>query len=72
MTSSSRHSELDLARGSPTTPEDIAALRQARAARRLTTEQYLEALGSLQAPALEVLRARKRARGGEPFRLPQA
>jgi hypothetical protein len=49
----------------------VAALRRVRAARRLTTEQYLEALSSLQAPPLEVLRARKRARGGEPFSLTQ-
>jgi hypothetical protein len=69
MTSSSRHSELNLAQGIPTTPEDVAALRNVRAARRLTTEQYLTALASLQAPPLEVLRARKRARGGEPLRL---
>jgi hypothetical protein len=69
MTSSSRHSELNLAQGIPTTPEDVAALRNVRAARRLTTEQYLTALASLQAPPLEVLRARKRAHGGEPLRL---
>jgi hypothetical protein len=49
----------------------VAALRHVRAARQLTTEQYLEALASLRSPALEVLRARKRARGGEPFRLTQ-
>jgi hypothetical protein len=72
MTSSSRHSELNLAQGVPTTPEDVAALRNVRAARRLSTEQYLRALVSLQAPPVEVLRARKRARGGEPFRLPQS
>jgi len=70
MTSSSSRSELNLSRGVPTTAEDVAALRRVRAARRLTTEQYLRSLTSLQAPALEVLRSRKRARGGEPFRLP--
>jgi hypothetical protein len=70
MTSSSRRSELNLAQGVPTTPEDVASLRRARSARQLTTEQYLNALATLQAPPLEVLRARKRARGGEPFRLP--
>ncbi len=43
-----------------------------RAARRLTTEQYLKALAGLVAPPLEVLRARKRARGGEPFSLRSA
>jgi hypothetical protein len=71
MTSFSRHSELNLAQGVPTTAEDVAALRNVRAARRLSTEQYLKALVSLQAPPLEVQRARKRARGGEPFRLTQ-
>ena len=70
MTSSSRRSELNLAQGVPTTPEDVAALRRARAARQLTTEQYLNAAREPAGPALEVLRARKRARGGEPFRLP--
>jgi hypothetical protein len=70
MTNSPPRSELDLARGVPTTPEDVAALRHVRVARQMTTEQYLRALASLQAPPLEVLRARKRARGGEPFRLP--
>jgi hypothetical protein len=72
MTSSRSRSELDLAQGVPTTPEDVEALRNVRAARKLTTEQYIRALESLPAPPLEVLRARKRARGGEPFRLPQA
>jgi hypothetical protein len=71
MTSSSKHSELNLARGVPTTDEDVAALRQVRAARQLSTESYLRTLASLEQPPLEVLRARKRARGGEPFRLPR-
>lgn len=70
MTSSPPRSELNLTCGIPTTAEDVAALRKARAARRLTTEQYLKALARLPAPPLELLRARKRARGGEPFRLP--
>jgi len=69
MRSSKARFELNLARGVPTTAQDVAALRNVRAARRLTTEQYLTSLTSLQAPPLEVLRARKRARGGEPFRL---
>jgi hypothetical protein len=69
MTSSSRRSELNLAQGVPTTPEDVASLRRARTARQLTTEQYLKALAGLATPPLEVLRARKRARGGEPFSL---
>ena len=71
MTSSSKRSELDLAQGVPTTDEDVAALRQVRAARQLSTENYLRTLASLESPPLEVLRARKRARGGEPFRLPE-
>lgn len=71
MKSSKPRSELDLGRGVPTTAEDVAALRKVRAARRLTTVQYLQTLASLQPPPSEVLRARKRARGGEPFRLPQ-
>lgn len=69
MKSSSSPSELNLARGVPTAPEDVAALRKIRAARRLSTEQYLKALAGLQAPPLEVRRVRRRARGGEPFRL---
>ena len=69
MRSSRPRSELNLAQGVPTTAEDVAALRKVRAARRLTTERYLMVLTSLQTPPLEVLRARKRARGGEPFRL---
>jgi hypothetical protein len=69
MRSSTPRSELNLTQGVPTTAEDVAALRRVRAARRLTTEQYMRALASLQAPPLEVLRARKHARGGEPFKL---
>lgn len=69
MKSSSRHSDLNLAQGVPTTDEDVAALRQVRAARQLSTESYLRTLATLEPPPLEVLRARKRARGGEPFRL---
>jgi hypothetical protein len=69
MTSSSKHSDLDLTRGVPTSDDDVAALRQVRAGRQLSTESYLRALASLEPPPLEVLRARKRARGGEAFRL---
>jgi hypothetical protein len=68
MTGSSRSSDLDLGR-IPTTPADVAALRRVRETRRLTTEEYLRALARLPAPPLEALRTRKRARGGEPFRL---
>jgi hypothetical protein len=68
MTGSSRRSDLDLGR-IPTTPADVAALRHVRETRHLTTEEYLRALAQLPAPPIEALRARKLARGGEPFRL---
>jgi hypothetical protein len=68
MTGSSRRSDLDLSRV-PTTPQDVDALRRVREARRLTTDEYLRALRALPPPPLEAQRARKRARGGEPFRL---
>jgi hypothetical protein len=70
MTSSSSRSDLDLARDIPTTAADIEALSKVRAARSLSTDQYLRALTRLEAPPLEVLRTRKRARDGEPFSLP--
>jgi hypothetical protein len=68
MTGSSRRSELDLGR-IPTTPADVESLRRVRATRQLTTEEYLRALRQLPPPPLEAQRTRKRARGGEPFRL---
>jgi hypothetical protein len=68
MKGSSRRSDLDLGR-IPTTPGDVLALRRIRATRRLTTEEYLRALAQLPPPPVEALRARKLARGGEPFRL---
>jgi hypothetical protein len=68
MTGSSRSSDLDLGR-IPTTAENIEALRRVRETRHLTTEEYLRALRSLPPPPLEAQRTRKRARGGEPFRL---
>ena len=61
---------LDLERGVPTTPADVEALRRIRAARWLSTEEYLRALARLPAPDDEAVRSRKRARGAEPFRLP--
>lgn len=71
MTSSSRRSEpLDLERGLPTTPEDVAALRRIRAARRrLSTADYLRALSQLPPLPPEALRRRRRATGTQPFRL---
>jgi hypothetical protein len=68
MTGSSKHSELDLGR-IPTTAEDVARLRRVRQTRLLTTEEYLRALRQLPPPPLEAQRTRKRAHGGEPFRL---
>ncbi len=45
MTSSSQHSEaLDLARGLPTTPEDVAALRRAQPRAQWCNRVDLEAL----------------------------
>ncbi len=68
MTGSSKRSELDLGR-IPTTAEDVESLRRVRQTRHLTTEEYLRALRQLPPPPLEAQRTRKRARGGEPFRL---
>ena len=70
MTSSSRDSDLlDLERGIPTTPADVLALRRVKHSRRLSTEDYLRALGCLPELSLEARRSRKRVHGGEPFRL---
>jgi hypothetical protein len=68
MTGSSNRFELDLGR-IPTTAEDVETLRRVRETRHLTTEEYLRALSQLPPPPLEAQRTRKRARGGEPFRL---
>jgi hypothetical protein len=68
MTGSSKRSDLDLS-GIPTTPADVEALRRVRETRHLTTDEYLRALRHLPPPPLEARRIRKRARGGEPFRL---
>ena len=68
MTGSSKRSEFDLGR-IPTTAADVESLRRVRGTRQLTTEEYLRALRQLPPPPLEAQRTRKRARGGEPFRL---
>jgi hypothetical protein len=68
MTGSSRRSDLDLGRV-PTTAADVASLRRVRTTRHMTTEEYLRALRQLPPPPLEAQRIRKRARGGEPFKL---
>jgi len=70
MTSSSSDSDLlDLERGIPTTPADVLALRRVKQSRRLSTEDYLRALGCLPELSLGARRSRKRVYGGEPFRL---
>jgi len=70
MTGSSRDSDLlDLERGIPTTPADVKALRRVKRSRRLSTEDYLRALGRLPELPPGARRSRKRVFGGEPFRL---
>lgn len=70
MTSSCGDSDLlDFERGIPTTPADVLALRRVKRSRRLSTKDYLRALGCLPSPPLAARRSRKRAYGGEPFRL---
>lgn len=59
---------LDLERGLPTTADDVAALRRIRESRRLTTEEYLQALARLPPLTPEQQAARRHPRG-EPFRL---
>jgi hypothetical protein len=60
-----RPEPLDLERLPKPTPEDIAALRRARAERVLATEDYLRALRHLP-PAPRT----RRPPPAEPFRLP--
>lgn len=50
------------------TPEDVRALRRARALPSLRTADLLRVLARM-APPLAVLRARKGPCGSEPFRL---
>ena len=70
MSRSGAQSEpLDLERGLPTSPEDVAALRRLRETARLTTEAYLQALARFPSPSPELLRQRRGPYGGEPFRL---
>ena len=70
-TSSSRPSELDLSQGIPTTPADVAALRNVRATRRLSAEQYLKALARLQAPSLEAFGPGSAPTGASPSGCPE-
>jgi len=69
MPSDDRSEPLDLERGVPTTPEDVAALRRARRLPTLSTEDYLRFLARLPLPSPEALRSRRGPRGEEPFKL---
>ena len=69
MRSDAPSEPLDLERGLPTTPEDIAALRRLRRPPPLSTEDFLRFLAQLEPPTWETLRSRKGPRGQEPFRL---
>jgi hypothetical protein len=65
---SNEHSDrLDLARGLPTTATDVEALRAVRST-RMTDEQYVRFIESLEPPDRATLAA-KRGPRGEPFRL---
>ena len=69
MSSSDRSEPLDLEKGLPTTPDDVAALRRIRRSGPiLTSEQYFRLLAALPQPSAEDLRRRRGPRG-EPFRL---
>jgi len=59
---------LDLERGLPTTPEDVAALHRVRDAGALDFEGYLRFLAQLPPLTYEQLRA-KPGPCGEPFKL---
>ena len=68
MSSDERPEPLDLDRGLPTTPEDVAVLRRLRLWPPTATRDYLRALASLKPASWMALRARRGPRG-EPFRL---
>ena len=69
MSSPGRSEPLDLEKGLPTTPEDVAALRRIRrSGRALTHAEYFRFLAALPQPAPEDLRRRPGPRG-EPFSL---
>lgn len=67
--SGARSEPLDLEPGLPTSPEDVAALRQLRETARLTTKAYLEAMARFSPPGAEILRQRRGPSGTEPFKL---
>lgn len=60
--------DLDLERGLPTTPEDVATQRRLRGELRLSPEEYKQFLERLGPRPYEELLARKGPRG-EPFTL---
>jgi hypothetical protein len=66
---------LDLERGLPTTPADVAALRRARAPAgppsAASAAAYLRFAASLPPPSAAELRARPGPAPGPPFRLPE-
>ena len=67
MSSKDLSEPLDLARGLPTTPEDVAALRTLRAP-KMDDAAYAGMLLELQPSDTSVLRSKPGPRG-EPFRL---
>lgn len=67
MSSSDRSDRLDLERGLPTSPRDVAALRALRYP-QMTWEEYVRFLQSLEPPDHETLRNKPGPRG-EPFKL---
>ena len=68
MPSDARSEPLDLERGLPTTPEDVAALRRLRSHAVVATPDFLRFMAALEPPTYLALRARRGPRG-EPFRL---
>jgi hypothetical protein len=69
MSSSDRSELLDLDRGLPVTPKDIAVLRRLRHAPPvLTAQEYFRFLAALPQPSPDELRRRPGPRG-EAFRL---
>jgi hypothetical protein len=69
MRSSDSSEPLDLERGLPVSPEDVAAQHRLRAPSASSLEEYLAWLTSLPPPTHEALKARPGPRG-EPFVLP--
>jgi hypothetical protein len=67
MQSSDPSEPLDLERGLPTSPEDVAVLWRSKG-RHIETHDFLAFLARLPAPSYEALRARTGPRGA-PFTL---